>query len=31
MNTKYGNELAKDDMNFRTVLEQFYAEWDGKR
>lgn len=32
MNTKYGNELAKGRHEFlETYLEQFYAEWDGKR
>ena len=32
MNTKYGNELAKGRHEFLEMyLEQFYAEWDGKR
>ena len=32
MNTKYGNELAKGRHEFLELyLEQFYAEWDGKR
>ena len=32
MNTKYGNELSKGRHEFlETYLEQFYAEWDGKR
>ena len=32
MNTKYGNELAKGRHEFLELyLEQFYAEWEGKR
>ena len=32
MNTKYGNELAKGRHEFLEMyLEQFYAEWEGKR
>ena len=32
MNTKYGNELAKGRHEFLELyLDQFYAEWDGKR
>ena len=32
MNTKYGYELAKGRHEFLEMyLEQFYAEWDGKR